>query len=144
MESCTGQWLPGFPLCGICTFLPTLDAKYILWIFLSWTSFEEKLPQCVVGFELNQDVVFLKICPFLRSSEIVAVGGDASVIVDVPLFILEQFEAYVLESKQTVLLLTFVFVFVQIWMRGKASLKELPEAQLSAARHRGEFAVISW
>lgn len=38
--------------------------------FLSWASFldMENLPQCVIGFELNQDVVFLKICTFLRSS----------------------------------------------------------------------------
>lgn len=80
-----------------------MDAKYNLWIFLSWTSFlgEEKLPQCVVGFELNQDVVFLKICPFLRSSEIGAAGDDASVIVDVPLFILEQFDRGLCFGEQT-------------------------------------------
>lgn len=62
-----------FPSCGICTFLSTLDAKYILWIFCP--GHHSRKSCCVVGFELNQDVVFLKICPFLRSSEIGAVGG---------------------------------------------------------------------
>lgn len=58
-----------------------------------------------------------------------------SLLMSLFLFSNNSTEAYVLEIKQTVLLLTFVFVFVQIWMRGKASLKELPEAQLSAAGH---------
>lgn len=90
MESCTGQWLPGFP------HVESVHSS-LRWMQNIFSGFfcpghHSRKSCCVVGFELNQDVVFLKICPFLRSSEIGAVGGDASVIVDVPVFILEQFD----------------------------------------------------